>query len=186
MAADCFWCKSGITGSVPFPVGNLNEAIGCCVKCQVFSCGHHAIRNTAKQEFKCYKCLVITLISTALVDSTLTSEEKKVLQTFDRELTDLTKTTNETKYGTYEEFELSTPELRDWFPVIRDIEIDWLQWPTNQGRILSKLPDDKLMFLKAAAYILSEIEGADGVTEIESPFRYTLLQSIQVKANSIW
>lgn len=173
MGSNCFWCASGINGSVPSPVGAQQDALGCCVQCQVFSCGHHAIRDVAMQEYKCYRCLVISLIGISVSSGSLTDLEKERLTKFDKEL------------DVIKRKELGTKKLSDFsFTILEipQIEINWQEWPPEIAVILQKLKNEEKKFLIAAGWILNQVEGIENISEIENPFRYSLVKSINVNA----
>jgi hypothetical protein len=58
MSAECFVCASvGTTVSVSIITGTIGEPMGCCHKCQVFSCGHHALRTSSPSRYECIICV---------------------------------------------------------------------------------------------------------------------------------
>jgi hypothetical protein len=123
---------------------------------------------------------VLTLIGSATDDPAITAIDRKALQRFDKELAPVVENRT-TTYKDFDEFELYTPELKAWFPIIRDIHIDWTEWPQSIARSLETLPDNKQRLLIAAGLILSELEGTDRISETDSPFRHALLNAVNVK-----
>ncbi len=56
---DCYLCVAapGSGAAVNNFQSNLGNPLGCCVKCGVFACGHHAIRNSSPKGWECVVCV---------------------------------------------------------------------------------------------------------------------------------
>jgi len=182
MSSKCYWCESGKTGKVHGAIGNIAEPLGCCKQCQVFACGHHALRNSQRMEYKCYQCLVIKLIDSAISDDNFSATEKRNMRQFDPELiSGVTQITS--KFKSFYEFEQEWPEFKELFATIRQIRINWEEWPAEVAFALRKLPREQELLLIMAGYILNEVEGDEGISSTAHPFRHALVQSIHSYAS---
>jgi hypothetical protein len=122
MAAECYWCKTGTTpGSIPNPVGKYGEPIGCCKQCQVFACGHHAERHLRHQEYKCFDCLFVKLISSSVAAAPIAKQAVIQLQLWDPVLFGRASDNDET-YESYAEFKENNPGFNDWYPRVEEID----------------------------------------------------------------
>jgi hypothetical protein len=82
MLSKCYWCvENSKPGSVPNPVGIIREPLCTCLICQVFSCGHHAVRHKNSSQYVCWKCLYIKLVEREI--EPVTQEDKERLPDWD-------------------------------------------------------------------------------------------------------
>jgi hypothetical protein len=178
MPAECYWCKTTTApGSVPSPVGIPGEPIGCCIKCQILACGYHAIRDNLKQEFKCYACLFIKLIASALRKANLDNDDEQALVAWDG-VFEIALQSKDDFYRDFNEFKIANPQLKEWFPEITNSTIDFDLWPFQIEHILRKFSNDSEKFLITAALIVSNIENTSEITEFNNLLKYYLLQII--------
>lgn len=173
MAADCYWCKTGTApGSVPKPIGNRGEPIACCKQCQVFSCGDHGERDNSLQEFKCWDCLFIKLISSAVQITKAHPNSVTQLTLWDPTLLKRAKREGGETFASYEEFKNGNPGFSPWFPLIE--QIDFYNYdPVYQNFMYLRdfWPDERCLLISGAFIYLAITDNAL-ITQDTAPILY--------------
>lgn len=178
MAAECYWCKTSIAkGKVPSPIGKRGEPIGCCLKCQVLACGDHAVRDTLRQEFKCWDCLFIKSVASAVAQANLTDDEKQTLKSWDKIFEIVIKQIQDV-FENFQEFEDGYQQLKEWVNATSNEDINSDLWPFEVENVLKKFTGEAEKFLIAASHIISGIENSEFISEFEEPFKYHLLSIV--------
>jgi hypothetical protein len=178
MAAECYWCKTLLApGSVSSPIGKRGEAIGCCLKCQVLACGNHAVRDKLKQEFKCWDCLFIKSVASAVAQSNLTNDEKQTLKNWDKTF-EIVIRHIEDVFENFQDFEDGHPQLKEWINASKNDSINNDLWPFEVENIFRKFTGDAEKFLIASSHIISGIEKSESISEFEATFKYHLLSIV--------
>ena len=176
MAAKCYWCETNnAPESVANPVGTRSEPIGCCKNCQVLVCGHHAIRDPNRQEFKCYDCLFIKLIASAVHHARLNYGDRQILIDMDVIFTFIKQ--EKDFYENFNEFKIGN----EWFSEIDKKTISYNSFPTDVYQVFKKFSGDAEKFLIAAAYLISKVEVKLELEEItpKHVLKYYLIESIK-------
>jgi hypothetical protein len=173
MAAECYWCKTGnAPGSVPQPIGNRGEPLACCKQCQVFTCGDHGERDSSLQEFKCWDCLFIKLISSAVQHTYVRTQYITQLSLWDPILLGRAKQEGGETFASYEEFKNSYPDLSPWYPLIEEIDFYNFDLLNTHSGLLRDFREDERRLLISGAFIYLAIADPATITQDNAPILY--------------
>lgn len=151
----CYWCQLKPNNVLPKTVGNIDDPIGCCYKCQVFSCGFHAQRDDDINQYLCFKCDTRKLAMSAYTIAHETKNEKllyylhNIFRVFSRIIGD-------DYYKSYDDFRKRRYSYGEWFYIIEKYG-DENEWENFEIRELFSLAsyDVRLLLISAAVILLN-------------------------------
>jgi len=142
---------------LPNPIGNIDDPIGCCYKCHIFSCGYHAQRDNDINQYLCFKCDTRKIILSAY-KITQADKNEKLLHYLHDFFKALSRIIGDDYYKSYKDFKERRYSYKEWFYIIEKYDKD-NEWEDLEIRELFSMASyDVKLLLIAAAVILSNME----------------------------